>query len=127
MDLNKEVAEKVMGWKIHHPKPEPGDHFSSRGDWFKYGEVKSYYNPGGLNVDQWNPLKDLNQCFQVVEKLRKNHCCITIYSDHDYIWRIELIKKTCDPIANHKPYVVVDGEENLNEAILKAALTDVPK
>jgi hypothetical protein len=70
MDLNREVAEKVMGWK-------------DMGYWADgYGHAYSINAVAGPDVfciahiedtqcscEIWNPLEDLNQCFEVVEKI----------------------------------------------------------
>jgi len=110
-NLNRQVAEKIMGWYLSNLHAGTQNTLGTV-SWCK-DEIDI------IKWADWNPLEDLNQCFQIVERLRENHCCITIYSDGNYCWRIELIDVDS---KTHKPYVIIDGEENLNEAILRASL-----
>jgi hypothetical protein len=48
------------------------------------------------------------------------YCCLEIYSDYNYCWKVSLTKSELN--EEHKPTIVVDGEENLPLAICKAAL-----
>lgn len=64
-DLNKKIAEKVMGWThknrfyyIKADDPYP--------DYIEPSPLK------GFKIPHWNPLENLNQCFEVVEKMEEN-------------------------------------------------------
>lgn len=104
MDLNREVAEKVMGWK-------------DMGYW-----ADDYGHAYSINIEDtqcsceiWNPLEDLNQCFEIVKKMN-GFFLLTRTLDGDGFLCILGVKNIhvpgTDPIKGTTP----------NEAILKAAL-----
>ena len=99
MDLNREVAEKVMGWHIE--SGGNADHWFDSED-----EIKIY------RATTWNPLKDLNQCFEVVEKLAD---CLHL-REHGKKGMWEATFCGCQGIE-----LEAHGQTP-NEAILKAAL-----
>ena len=76
MDLNRQVAEKVMGWEVSTQKGEEG----------------SYWIGNSLVTfaKDWNPLKNLNQCFEVVEKMVENSFHFRfeapMFGEEDYCW-----------------------------------------
>jgi len=70
MDLSKKIADEVFGWKLYHPEMESGDHFSARGDDFKWGLVKSRY-PNGMTEDEWRPHLSIRQAYLVIDKMRE--------------------------------------------------------
>ena len=59
---------------------------------------------------------DIIEAFRIIEKWRNSgeFCCIHIKSDYNYCWRIELTRESS---CKHEPSYVVDGEENLLEAV----------
>lgn len=69
---------------------------------------------------------NLQRAWEIIEKLRPEYCCITIYSDHDYCWRVSLTPAQdyahLEKPYGHTPVAVVDGEESLPLAICLAAL-----
>jgi hypothetical protein len=61
-DLNKESAEKIMGWTLESIER------STVGYWVESGEKTACVR---YEEFDWTPLTDLNQCFQIVEKMRE--------------------------------------------------------
>jgi hypothetical protein len=108
MDLNREVAEKVMGWR-----------FDDEYDVWVGNEKEVLYH-----TDRWNPLKDLNQCLGpggVVEKLDGRGYTFALDNHR------QLIRGQWDA-SFHYQDLKQAGHGNAktpNEAILKAALEAV--
>ena len=76
VDINAYFAKHIMGWDTDRfPKPEPGDHFSARGDIFRYGLTERYYvNEDGdtiIKVEDWKPATDINQLLSCLDVLNK--------------------------------------------------------
>jgi hypothetical protein len=107
-DLNKQVAEEVMGWYRSCIAPamygfEEGESGNER---VPYGGVFKY------RVHKWHPSTDIKAAWEVVEKIQE-----------DRGWLIELDNKSqewyCCVIADHH---YVGAGETAPLAICKAAL-----
>lgn len=62
-----------------------------------------------INRNYCQPLPystSIEAAWQVVEKLRKSHCCLTLKSDFDHVWECYAIKDEDDP--EHHSDVIVD-------------------
>jgi hypothetical protein len=68
-----------------------------------------------------NYYADLNLLFEVVEKLRQSGrwCCISIYSDYDFIWQVRFTASADDDTTEHKPSVEISGHD-LPASIMEA-------
>lgn len=107
MNLNKEIAEKVMGWKVYYHQ----ENITLPVEWWTEKH----------SVGEWNPVKDLNQCFEVVEKM---------YSEGwEFEFETSSMRKNNIAIKSFlATFWTVDKggysakEESPNKAILKAAL-----
>jgi hypothetical protein len=129
-DLNRLSAEKVMGWEIGLRDLAKED--LGRGKQSYWRNDKEWVYPAeGWN--RWNPLKDKNQCFEVVEKMPKFGHRIII---HQLTKSLDKDGKPTDRITYSVETIRVydntlvfasDGNtrEELNEAILKAAIEAV--
>lgn len=64
---------------------------------------------------------DIAAAMMVWQHLRQSGrwCCLTIRSDYDLCWRVELVH---DNSAHDRPTIVLDGEDSLPLAICRAAL-----
>ena len=119
MDLNREVAEKVMGWEVYScPYP---DILSSETDCLRdHNKIHLFA------LSKWNPLTDLNQCFEVVKKLKTKHIVLTMDNQLTDKWRVEV------NYLGHTAYMQAfkrfqaEGKTP-NEAILRAALEALEK
>ncbi len=58
------------------------------------------------------------EAFNIIEKWRNsgNFCCIDIKSDYNFCWRIELTRAGS---CRHEPSYVIDGVEDLLDAVKK--------
>ena len=109
MDLNREVAENVMGWKLI------ANRFMNENK--KAGYFLKRAEPYRLDVPLWNPLKDLNQCFEVVEKMRAMGYGMMFDADDEFM---------CSFHKKSEKTILGQAESKTpNEAILKAALEAV--
>jgi len=68
MSIDREMAEKVMGWRYSH-----GMYFIDA------GTNKAKY----INVSDWHPSTDISQAFQVVEKMGDGVWQLTIKKSFD--------------------------------------------
>lgn len=117
-ELDALVAEKVMGWrrvgKSYHTKPAHRPSLDHPGEWLDDYDAKG---PHDFLIDPSSHLDDkrvafcgcdstadlppystdISDAWLVVEKLRKTHCCIKVYSDHEYIYECTMIKDPNDP------------------------------
>lgn len=86
MTIDQEIAEKIFNWKLHYPKMESGDHFSARGDDFKWGLIKAKY-PNGMTEKEWHPSETMSQAVWVIDEMREKgyRMSMTEYSDGLYI------------------------------------------
>jgi hypothetical protein len=127
-DLNREVAIKVMGWEdIGYWADDYGHAY-----WINIEDTE-------CSCEMWNPLEDLNQCFEVVEKLRNANKYLTMLRydwlrTHKNSWEQVLEKIilmwTAQFTQSEPPHTSVDYSQvcyrsdgkTPNEAILKAAL-----
>lgn len=94
------LATKVMGWES--PKFLHYESFS--GAWVR---------------DEWNPLLKIEHAWMVVEKLRKELCCIKFDSDHHYAWEVFGIRDEDD---DHSTPTVFIRDEDICRAIALFAL-----
>jgi hypothetical protein len=110
MDLNHEVAEKVMGWKRLNREGGKAFSVSDKAYWWDNESCKYAV----ANWGKFDPLKDLNQCFEVVKKLKID----------DWIrnFSLEFRNGWWFAYFNNNDAVHADTP---NEAILKAALEAV--
>ena len=102
MDLNNEAA-KIMGYE-----------FENLVAWVPTSKKHLKQFP----IYPWNPLEDLNQCFEVVEKLRKGGWFLNMSNEMTNKYWAEFWKDGY--YKGHQVYA-----KTLNEAILKAALEAV--
>jgi len=77
-DINRAVAERILGWTLQWPQPEPGDHFSAAGDSFKWGTVTAYYVPPYMDRDAWKPDENLYQAFKVLDALKTKYPTLAV-------------------------------------------------
>jgi hypothetical protein len=119
------VAESVMGLKLEDiPEkcPECGGYVCQKRDRGWCGVCCRYLQ----EPEEYST--DLLAAMTVFDKLRNSdkYCCLTIYSDYHYCWKIALTKAHDlhykEPDYKHEPSVVVDGQDELPEAICLAAL-----
>ena len=56
------------------------------------------------------------KAFAMIEEWRNSgkYCCINIKSDFNYCWRIEIFEHLAE---RHEPVYIVDGKEDLFEAV----------
>ncbi len=105
MDLNREVAEKVMEWDY--------DELVGRGI---YGEPAYIAEDNSwVYAEKWNPSLDLNQCFEVVGEMQSKGWGVCI-DNFDNSWSVTFseLGKNC---RWH-----TEKDASLNKGILKAAL-----
>jgi hypothetical protein len=117
MDLNREIAIHVMGWPIGFIGEEGSPHIDWVGDEnpscfpvYAYDAERVYTHCCPYDFYVWNPLKDLNQCLEVVEKFKDYQITIEYCRN---VWRCEIY----DYENNY-----IEEANILNIAILKAAL-----
>ena len=126
-ELDRLVAEKVMGWKLvnyetYMPAKTEADYADAANNdgWMWEGMA------GDGEAWQWKPSTDISAAWQVWEKLRQSGewCCLDIGSDYDYCYRVTLIPSNFDEKyeGKHEPTVTIDGEGSAPLAICKAAL-----
>lgn len=100
--LDALVAEKVMGARlVEFARDFTAGTFiisEDSGVILAKGKIGTAY--------QFRPSTDIAAAWQVVEKLRKSHCCLTLKSDFDYIWECYAIKDEND--AEHQSEIIVD-------------------
>jgi hypothetical protein len=108
MDLNRESIEQAMGWQWSE---ELCGWFDPENDSVTFNDI--------IFKHEWDPLHDLNQCFEVVEKLRNNDWAFVLnnhnFPEDNKDWYAEF----------HKDNYEFGGQvfaKTPNEAILKAAL-----
>jgi hypothetical protein len=63
MDIDREVAERVMGWKLYDPSSQFADGLDHSSWTMK--DHKLWYKPR----NEWRPSTNIAQAFKVVEKL----------------------------------------------------------
>lgn len=88
VDINEYFAKHIMGWETDRfPKPEPGDHFSARGDIFRYGLTERYYvgedGDPVIKVENWKPDSNTNQLLSCLDVLNKRKHSIKIENSYD--------------------------------------------
>ena len=88
VDINAYFAKHIMGWDTDRfPKPEPGDHFSARGDIFRYGLTERYYvdEEGDMviKVEDWSPVTKADQLLSCLDVLNKRKHSILIENSYD--------------------------------------------
>jgi len=83
------------------------------GDVLKENVIKAY-EKAEEKFSKGNILKT----FEIIEKWRNSgkYCCINIKSDYNYCWRIEILEHLSE---RHEPAYIVDGFEDLYEAVLE--------
>jgi hypothetical protein len=112
-ELDALIAEQVMGWtKRSIPDEIVGP------EWYWCSEA----GPKQL-VSSWRPSTEIHWAWMVVERLRGQHCCTKLYSDHGYVWECTLIKEFDDPHAGEQP--LFGQAETAPLAICLAALKAV--
>lgn len=105
------LATKVMGWTL-----------SPNGTlWNGPGEPGSRLQ---IWREDWNPLARIMDAWMLVEKLRKELCCFTLDSDHDFVWEAYGIRDEDDEdhrkcISDWKIHV---SHKSICRAIALAAL-----
>ena len=120
-----ETAEKVFGWKAKYPEMEPGDHFSARGDDFKYGFIKARY-PNGMTEKEFSPSLKINHAYMVIDEMRKKgfRMARVEYSDGVYIkfsndkieegdWLASQFHPTKEPLAICNAAVIALGHNRI--------------
>ncbi len=84
-----------MGWETDYfPKPEPGDHFSARGDIFRYGLTEKYYVDGEgdmiIKVGDWSPVTKVDHLMMCLNALNEKNYLIKMGNEsgefHDEWW-----------------------------------------
>lgn len=139
-DLNHRSAVEIMGWHIKESIDEYGNKV---GEWFNKEDYTGFdaycIHSDGEYVScdlsfKWTPLTDLNQCMEIIRKLRGLHYNVSIYLCDDYKNGLPIIDVTISYSEKHPNYprgrCIESGDENaaiikadtLNEAILTAAL-----
>lgn len=79
--LRKWSAEK-MGWKKHS---RPYRSYARLEDWYCDGESpEEHWDLYKMPVTDWRPLTDLNQAFQVLERVMSEHPDLGIVISHMY-------------------------------------------
>ena len=126
-ELDKLVAEKVMGFYNVQLVPLVTD--EDKEDYEEDG-VKLF---GGCGSAHWMHVPHYSTmiaaAWEVVEKLRKQMCCLRIVSDHEYLWEVYGIKDPDD--SDHENPVIVQwkvyasSEDSAPLAICLAALKAV--
>lgn len=134
-ELDALVAEKVMGFKRFNQPPDYDGNYGGEPVLFPPGVVpeKSGWQwppKGRVSMTSLTPRysTSIADAWQVVEKLRKEMCCLKFYSDHDYIWECYGIKDDDDEDHNNLcivTYKIYAQSESLPHAICLAALKAV--
>jgi hypothetical protein len=119
-ELDRAVAEHVMGWTR---KPNGMMHGKAQ-EVFVDDRDNTYSIRCGCAED-FNPSCDIEAAMQVVEKIRQSNefCCINIHSDHNYVWRVSLIRVESQN-ASHGVTASATNE-SLPLAICRAALAAI--
>jgi hypothetical protein len=86
-ELDALIATQVMGWT----RATLTDDVTGPERWWCSGSTAWFL------VDAWKPSTEIHWAWKVVEKLRGQHCCTKLYSDHHYIWECTLIEEIDDP------------------------------
>ena len=102
-DIDREVAEKVMGWNPN----EDGDWDTPDGHWCGYYE------------HEWHPSTSISDAWQVVEKLNKQGIVISLMDQHGYdeeknnyrMWRVGFMDEKAHEQNKSREQVWFEVEE----------------
>lgn len=79
-DIDRQIAEKVMGWEL---RPLYGLGWWNKSDTGKLMQIRNIFNPS----------TDITHAFEVVRKMKKKNYCFTLadYSPISKLWEAEFI------------------------------------
>lgn len=91
-ELNRLVAERVMGWQFREERVTRPDGSSFLTDGLEPSHMWHDDNYGRYAIPPYST--DIAAAFEVIERLRSDHfrfCCIDLHSNFHYQWTCGLI------------------------------------
>jgi hypothetical protein len=97
LDIDKEIAEKIMGWKYIQIEPKPYTELDEEtGEeielWYHFNPFYSRPGMGNLSANLWKPTIIIGQTMEVMKKMREDRYNIDIHSFGKESWAVRLHK-----------------------------------